>query len=312
MNLSQLEYTSAVAAVSSFTKAAQACAVTQPTLSNAIAQFEDELGERIFARTTRSVTLTSFGAHILPYVREVLRASASLTQQTQAFLRPDKQLVRIGTSPLVNAAWLGLIIEPFANQYPGVDFVFREMNMDDLYRALQESLIDFIFGVDDPRANGWARSFLYREPLLFLPRGSKLPKVNRRQGVDLRDIADETFVMVPDACGLARTTRALFRTHRRKLKAYSGEAMSYQALEQWATLGVGAALLPRSKISEKKRPSYSVFDRTGDELSISFAANWSPHRARPPHLRAFASHLRKTAPGVIAGLIGSPTTALPA
>ena len=56
----------------------------------------------------------------------------------------------------------------------------------------------------------------------------------------MKDIAEETYVVVPDACGLARATRALFRSHRRNLCKYSGEAMSYQVLKQWAGLGIGA------------------------------------------------------------------------
>ena len=44
-------------------------------------------------------------------------------------------------------------------------------------------------------------------------------------------------------CGLARATRALFRRHRRKLNEYPGEALSYQVLEEWSALGLGAAIL---------------------------------------------------------------------
>lgn len=65
MNLSQLRYVKAVAETGSFTQAAEQCYVTQPTLSNGIAQLEQEFEERIFVRTTRIVSLTPFGEHIL-------------------------------------------------------------------------------------------------------------------------------------------------------------------------------------------------------------------------------------------------------
>src|SRR5258706_9278016 len=103
MNLSQLRFASTVASTGSFTAAAAECCVTQPTLSNGIAQLENELGERLFVRTTRKVALTPFGVHVLPYINEVLSAQASLVHQTQAFLSPGKRLIRIGTSPLVSA-----------------------------------------------------------------------------------------------------------------------------------------------------------------------------------------------------------------
>ena len=74
MNLSQLRYVKAVAETGSFTLAAERCYVTQPTLSNGIAQLEQEFEERLFARTTRAVTLTPFGERMLPFIDKVLAA----------------------------------------------------------------------------------------------------------------------------------------------------------------------------------------------------------------------------------------------
>ena len=96
MNLSHLKFASSVAAEGSFTAAAQRCHVTQPTLSNGIAQLEAELGDRLFVRTTRSVALTPFGKHV-PYIDQVC-AQAGVLQQSRAF-HSQKATIRIGTSP---------------------------------------------------------------------------------------------------------------------------------------------------------------------------------------------------------------------
>ena len=252
MNFNQLRFATALASTESFTLAAKECCVTQPTLSNGITQLEDELGERLFVRTTRKVTLSTFGTHILPYIVDVLNAQSAIIFQTKTFLFPDKQLIRIGTSPLVSANLFGLIIEPFRLQYPDVDIVLREMNMTDLYRMLDEGLLDFVFGVANINKGSMNTAFLYDEPLMFIPRGGVWPNPQHMLSVQLKDIADETYVMVPDACGLSRTTRTLFQSNRRKLHEYSGEAMSYQVLEEWASLGIGAAILPKSKITSSK------------------------------------------------------------
>src|SRR5437868_1489824 len=191
MNLNQLRFASAVASTGSFTAAAAQCCVTQPTLSNGIAQLEDELGQRLFSRTTRKVALTPFGVHVMPYINEVLHSQASLVQQTKAFLFPDKRLIRIGTSPLISAKLLALMLEPFRLRHPGVDVVLREMNMADLYRMLDEGLLDFVFGVKKVHKGSWIATALYEEPLLFIPRGAAWPNGPRPQSVQLKDIADE-------------------------------------------------------------------------------------------------------------------------
>jgi DNA-binding transcriptional LysR family regulator len=108
--------------------------------------------------------------------------------------------------------------------------------------------------------------------------------------------------MVPDACGLARATRALFRSHRRKLNEYAGAAMSYQVLEEWAMLGIGAAILPRSRVSEKAAHALPITDKNGEDVTIAFEAAWPRSGPKPPHLLEFAEHLRHIAPAVVAGL----------
>ncbi len=302
MNLNQLRFASAIASTGSFTAAASACFVTQPTLSNGIAQLESEWGERLFVRTTRAVSPTAFGAHVLPYINEVLSAQASLVQQTQVFLRPGKRLIRIGTSPLISAHLLGLMIEPFRLRHPDVDVVLREMNMADLYRMLDGGLLDFVFGVANVHKGPWLASFLYEEPLLFIPATVMWPNALRPPSVQLKDIADETYVMVPDACGLSRATRALFRSQRRKLHEYSGQAMSYKVLQEWAALGIGSAILPKSKLTTSAPTALPITDKSGQELMISFEASWPRAEAQATHLLDFANHLRKVVPGIVSGL----------
>lgn len=302
MNLSQLRFAQALATRGSFTAAAAECFVTQPTLSNGIAQLEAELGERLFARTTRKVTLTPFGAHLMPAIADVLKAQASLALQARAFLEPEKRLIRIGTSPLVSARLLGLMIEPFKRQHAGVDIVLREMNMADLYRMLDEGQLDFVIGVAGVHKGPWASTGLYREPLLFVPRGRAARGKPGARSVALKDIADETFVMVPDACGLARATRALFRSHRRKLHEYPGEAMSYQVLEQWAALGIGAAILPQSKLSAHAGGAMRITDKAGEAVTLPFEASWRKGPEDAGAVQAFARHLRDVVPALVRGL----------
>jgi LysR family transcriptional regulator, hydrogen peroxide-inducible genes activator len=302
MNLSQLRFANALASAGSFTAAAAECFVTQPTLSNGIAQLEGELGERLFVRTTRKVALTPFGVHLLPCIADVLRAQATLELQARAFLKPEKRLIRIGTSPLINAHLLGLMIEPFKRHNRDVDIVLREMNMADLYRMLDDGQLDFVFGVANVHKGPWTTTFLYREPLRFIPRGLGWPGQPGARSVALKDIAEETYVMVPDACGLARATRALFRSHRRKLHEYPGEAMSYQVLEQWAGLGIGAAIMPRSKLSARADGAMAILDKAGQEVMLSFEAAWTRGSDDTGPLQAFARHLRVVVPAIARGL----------
>jgi hypothetical protein len=83
--------------------------------------------------------------------------------------------------------------------------------------------------------------------------------------------------MVPDACGLARATRALFRTQRKKLHEYPGEAMGYRA-----ALKIGATILPKSKVTSGV--AYPIKDKAGRDVTIAFEAVWVGGAGRPEHL----------------------------
>ncbi len=88
MNLNQLRFASSVARLSSFSRAAADCHITQPTLSNAIMQLEEALGGRLFERTTRSVALTQFGRHIMPSIDNVLASLTDLERSKDAYFLP--------------------------------------------------------------------------------------------------------------------------------------------------------------------------------------------------------------------------------
>jgi hypothetical protein len=98
--------------------------------------------------------------------------------------------------------------------------------------------------------------------------------------------------MVPDACGLARATRALFRTQRK--------TMGYRVLEEWAALKIGAAILPKSKVTSGV--AYPIKDKAGRDVTIAFEAVWVGGAGRPEHLLAFEQHQRKVVPGIVRGV----------
>ena len=86
MNFSQLQFVKATAELKSFTRAAQFCHVTQPTLSNGVSKLEEELGEKIFVRTTRMVALTSFGEMLLPTIASILSLEKMIYLNAREFV----------------------------------------------------------------------------------------------------------------------------------------------------------------------------------------------------------------------------------
>jgi len=304
MNLQQLRYARALAECGSFVQAADQCAVTQPTLSNGIAQLESDLGQQLFARTTRTVRLTQAGEHLLPDIADILNAQAALMARARALSNPERRLIRIGVSPVVGVKFVDLVIEPFRLENRNVDVIFRELNLAEMVTLLEGGQLDFVFGPADaaPSQLGFEQAAFHEEPLVFVPSSSQKARYRPAKSVTLKDIAHETFVMVPDACGLTQTTRAAFRRRRLKLNEYSGQAMSYRVLQEWAELGIGSAILPRSRLTPGQGRELVIVDGA-KALQIRYRGLWQNGPNTPPEVRRLASFLKEVAPSIVQGLV---------
>jgi len=298
MNLNQLRFARAVVEAGTFTRAAERCYVTQSTLSTGIALLEKELGERLFVRTTRSVTLTSFGRRLLPFVDRVLEAQLALVEGAKAYLEPDVDLVRIGVCPLVDMMRLEAVMAPYRQANRTVRVVLEQLNGLQARKALEEGRLDFVVVPSQPRRSKLERSKLYDDALVYLPSGAIGPSGTGHRPVRVEEIAGDEFLLVHDACGLTCGIRELFRSRRIVLREYTGQAVSYQVLEEWARVGVASAILPRSKLSSSDlgRP---IVHGNGHPAVIRYEVVWSPSAAGAPHLQALVQHL-KNAGGLLA------------
>ncbi len=109
---------------------AEQCFVTQPTLSNAIAQPEGALKNKLFDRTTRSVNPTAFGKHMLPVIERALQDLEQVTLAAESWNSPSHKLIRLGVSPVVDVRVLQNLIGPFKETYPDIEFFYKEYFLD--------------------------------------------------------------------------------------------------------------------------------------------------------------------------------------
>ncbi|MFR9793608.1 LysR family transcriptional regulator [Streptomyces sp. MB22_4] len=285
LNLEGLRYAQAVAETRSFSAAARAYGVTQPALSNGIAKLEERLGDKLFDRSPRGVTQTAFGGKILPLIERALAALDAVAAEARRLTEPGEQKIRMGVSPLIGAH---LVARAFAmvQALPAPrDLVLREANMHDLRECLLAGRLDIIL---IPAVSAMPR-FEHRvidvEPVVVIS-----PDTAEATPVELSEAGKERFILVPDTCGLTTFTTQLFEAHEMPLNSYPGEAAGYRVLEDWAKLGLGSALVPRSKLTSPDVCHRPLLDQ-GREVQISFEAVWSADSPLGPDLLHLADSL---------------------
>lgn len=125
MDLGQLEALVQVANHRSFSKAAEALYLTQPSVTARIQALERDLGERLFERDGRGVRLTDVGASFLPYARRVLRALQDGRDALEGLRSLELGVLRLGSATTVGTYVLPALLKEFCTRYPKLEVSVR-------------------------------------------------------------------------------------------------------------------------------------------------------------------------------------------
>jgi LysR family hydrogen peroxide-inducible transcriptional activator len=142
MNLQQLEYIVAVEKYRHFARAADACFVTQPTLSMMIQKLEDELGVKIFDRKKQPIEPTKEGEEIILRAKQVLSEAAHLKEFAQELKGEITGELHLGIIPTLAPYLLPLFLKPFSQKYPDLKIYIKEMVTNDIIAKLKTGDLD--------------------------------------------------------------------------------------------------------------------------------------------------------------------------
>jgi LysR family hydrogen peroxide-inducible transcriptional activator len=142
LTLKQFRYFEALARHGHFGRAADACAISQPALSQQIKDLEESLGATLFERGPRQVRLTSFGEVFASRVRGILRSVDELGDLARASRDRFAGRLRIGVIPTVAPYLLPTIISDLTRIYAGLDIHVRETLTAKLIQELAEGRLD--------------------------------------------------------------------------------------------------------------------------------------------------------------------------
>ncbi|MDY7096539.1 MAG: LysR family transcriptional regulator [Pseudomonadota bacterium] len=288
----QLRNAALVAEVGSFSEAARRANMSQPSISASVSDLEGMLGRSLFARTTRKVELTAFGRALMPSVHEVLAALSNLQHEAAALIEPERKMIRVAYSPLLDIRRVDAMFSRYRRDNPAVEVIFKECSVGGLEKRLVDEQVDIAFGVGLSAERGRSRCALFEDRLHLVPPFgfSDSPTVEK----ELRELRAETILLTSGECGLAPATEALLVSAGIDVCYYVGRAMSHTALQEWAELGLGAALLPASRITGDAG-RFPGLVREGQPVTIRHEAVWLKDVRAVPHINAFLKGLPEIA-----------------
>jgi DNA-binding transcriptional LysR family regulator len=244
MELFQLRYFAAAARLLNFSKAAEVCFVSQPSLSLQIANLEKEVGAALFVRQGRAVKLTDAGAALAEHAERMLTLEEEARRAVRAIVGLERGRLAIATLPTPAQHLLPAALARFRMAHPKIEITVREATPA---RAIGEAVVagraDIgIVQFPCPVAGLLARELLTEELVAVAPEGHAL--ATRKRPPCLADLAGEDFVWVPDGDSEEHPIYAacLAAGFKPRIACTSGSASGMQAL---VAAGLGIALLPR-------------------------------------------------------------------
>ncbi|KFC23438.1 hydrogen peroxide-inducible genes activator [Epilithonimonas lactis] len=168
MNIQQLEYLIAVDKYKHFGKAAQACFITQPTLSAMIQKFEDELDVKIFDRTTHPIRTTDAGGELIKEAQKIIDAVMELRNKANFLNNILAGKLNLGIIPTVSTYVLPNEIFSFLQKNPQIELNIKEMTTESIIKSLKSGELDAgIISTPYSAADEFYQDFLFNEELML-------------------------------------------------------------------------------------------------------------------------------------------------
>jgi LysR family hydrogen peroxide-inducible transcriptional activator len=296
MTLTELKYIVAVARERHFGRAAEACFVSQPTLSVAIKKLEDELNVQIFERGTSEVRVTPIGEQIVTQAQRVLEQTLAIKEIAKQGKDPLVGPLRLGVIYTIGPYLLPTLVKQMIKRVPQMPLMLQENYTLKLIELLKQGEIDVAIMALPFAETGLMLRPLYDEPFVVaLPSGHAW---EHRSKIDPDDLKQETMLLLgsghcfrdhvlgvcPELMRFSQNADGIQKTF---------EGSSLETIRHMVASGVGITVLPRTSVQEVKPHaggvdsgllSYVAFDDPVPDRRVVLA--WRKSFTRMPAIEA--------------------------
>lgn len=291
ITLRQFEVLVQVAETGSFTLAAEQLGVSQPSVSDTVRRIETELGFAVFHRTTRRLTVSHDGAHVISSARELIRTMRFTQDAILSRMGGESSQIALAALPSLIGSLLAPALRSFRQQHPGVMVNVHDSNQERALTLVSEGVADMAFV-----SQGALRHDLKFEALaadrffLLCAEGHRLA---RRAQVRWADLSEERFIALGPTSSVRKATDAAF------LQA-NAQCVPYFELEQVPSVAalaqaqLGVAALPEFSFAMFRHDDLVMVPLVEPEMDRRIGVVTRRNRPPSPSVRAFLDHCRRS------------------
>ena len=287
MTLTELKYIVAVAREKHFGRAAEACYVSQPTLSVAVKKLEEELEVRLFERSASDVTVTALGEEIVRQAQSVLEQAASIKEIAKRGKDPLAGVLTMGVIYTIGPYLLPKLVLQVIERTPQMPLMLQENFTARLLEMLRSGEIDCAILAEPFPDTGLAIAPLYDEPFLAaVPASHPLAECDAVSASELKNetmlllgaghcFRDHVLEVCPEFARYASNVDGIRRTF---------EGSSLETIKHMVSAGMGVTLVPRLSVPPDALHQ-GARRRKSDEAPIRYLPIVEADGSPPPQRR---------------------------
>jgi DNA-binding transcriptional LysR family regulator len=292
MEIHQLRYFVAVAQTGNFSRAAERCHVSQPSLSQQILKLEHRLGQPLFNRLGRKAVLTDAGRLLLDRAMSILGSIDDAERRLRAGDESQGGRLAVGAIPTIAPYLLPPTLEGFVRRCPNVELIVREDVTERLVSAVVEGELDLsIVALPIPDDRLEAEPLLSEPLLVALAPGHPL---TRRRRITIQDLAAERFILLNEMHCLGEQVVNFCRANecQPQIACRSAQLATLQSL---IALRQGVSLLPEMARRADRSRALVYRPLAKEQPRRTIAVIWHKHHYHSPMAERFLEQLRRWA-----------------
>ena len=290
IEIRHLRYFLAVAATENFTRAAERLRISQPSVSQQIAQLERILRTPLFRRIGKRVQLTEAGTTFRRGAEVVLRKLEEACGSVNDVAELVSGHVDLGVIPALHVAWVPPVLERMARDYPGVTVGVQERASSGIETELEAGRLDLGFGLMTRGSPNIRYEHLLSEPFSLIV--SERHKFALRKSVDPGSLNGERLVLLPDRFDMRREGDEFFRRSRMRPRV-AFEIDSIDALLTSVARAGTPTILPAIVLRGREALRLQAIPLTGNLRNIEFGLLWSSSSTVSPAALAVAATVKQ-------------------
>lgn len=250
MEFHQVRYFLMAAEKLNFTRAAEACHVSQPALTRAIHKLEDELGGELFIRDGRAVTLSPLGDVMREHLQRIQATKELARVAARNFLADDTAELNVGIMCTVGPDVLTVFIDEFKRRHRDVLLILHDIEPGALSKLLRTGVLDLAIVAqhEDHEFEGVSAQVLFEEPMgVAFAAGHRFAAMRQ---VTLFDVAEESYLDRLN-CELRRPFYGFLDENDLELHVACSSARE-DWIQAMIMRGLGVSIMPRFSVISRR------------------------------------------------------------